>query len=173
MKKIIWLFIFILLLLSSCQAIELKKLKNRPYTEVELPDSLKKDIEAIIVPHDCDINIINDCLSLVATKLSFAQKNDIPNHKANCVGYARYAADVINYAFKVKHINDHAKPVVGHVISFGINLNKIAPLLVPKKYKNFVKNHDFVETNNYYIDPTIYEFTLNNPLPLNYSHAKD
>lgn len=159
MKKAIWLFICILLIFSGCDAVELKKLHDRPYTEAELSESLKRDIEAMIVPHDSDISVINDCLSLVATELSFAQKNDIPNHKANCVGYAKYAADVINYAFKVKHINDHAKPVVGHVISFGINLNKVLPWFVSKKHKSFVKDHDFIETNNYYIDPTIYDST--------------
>jgi hypothetical protein len=43
----------------------------------------------------------------------------------------------------------------------GINLCKIAQSISPKKYKSFVKDHDFIELSlggsYYYIDPSLYD----------------
>lgn len=87
--------------------------------------------------------------------LSFSVKNDLSNGKANCVGYAQMCASISNCAFKANGINASAKPVVGYVMFYGINLCNVLKWCMPtKRWENFVKDHDFVE---YHIDgQTIY-----------------
>lgn len=69
----------------------------------------------------------------------------IPNGKANCVGYAQLTSAIINYAFQVKKLPYMAKPVVGKVYLFGINLNNVAQKILPQRHSPFFKDHDFVE----------------------------
>ncbi|MCQ2257448.1 MAG: hypothetical protein MJZ41_05565 [Bacteroidaceae bacterium] len=90
-----------------------------------------------------------------AKRLSFTVKNNLANGKANCVGYAQMCAGISNYAFRTNGINASAKPVVGYVMFYGVNLCDILKWCMPnKRWKNFVKDHDFVE---YHIDgKTIY-----------------
>lgn len=78
----------------------------------------------------------------------------IPNGKANCVGYAQLTSAIINYAFQVKKLPYMAKPVVGKVYLFGIDLNNVVQKILPKKYRPFFKDHDFVEVD--LGDKTIY-----------------
>ncbi len=164
--RIIRICMFVLVILigfcvfAEATHISLIKLQDRPYTRTKLSKSSKEYIESMTVDCESSIDIIHCCNDMIRSHLSFAQKNDIAHRKANCVGYAKYTADVMNYAFKVNHINDYAKPVVGHVILGWTNLNKLLTAIVPKKYKNFIKDHDFVETSEYYFDPTLYDFGL-------------
>ena len=82
--------------------------------------------------------------------------------KANCVGYAQLCAGICNQALAGNGIIGQAKPVVGYIESHGINWCKVLKAVAPKdSYKNFVKDHDFVElvtgSRTYYFDPSIYD----------------
>lgn len=87
----------------------------------------------------------------------------IPNGKANCVGYAQLTSAIINYAFQVKKLPYMAKPVVGKVYLFGIDLNNVAQKILPKKHRPFFKDHDFVEINlgdkTVFIDSSLQDLT--------------
>lgn len=99
--------------------------------------------------------IRNYSVKKTAKNLSFTVKNNLSKGEANCVGYAQMCAGISNYAFRTNGINASAKPVVGYVMFYGVNLCDILKWCMPnKRWKNFVKDHDFVE---YHIDgKTIY-----------------
>lgn len=81
-----------------------------------------------------------------AKSLSFTISNDLSKGEANCIGYAQMCASISNYAFKVNGIKASAKPVVGYVMFYGINLCDVLKWCMPnKRWENFVKDHDFVE----------------------------
>lgn len=106
--------------------------------------------------------IIDYSLNLTANCLSFCSYNDISNGKANCVGYARFCSSVCNTALSANNINARATPVVGYITINGINLCKVAESVMSRQsYKNFVKNHDFVEIKTskfvYQFDPCLYD----------------
>ncbi|MBD5367391.1 MAG: hypothetical protein HDR82_10425 [Bacteroides sp.] len=84
---------------------------------------------------------------MACKELSFTVKNNIPNGKANCVGHAQPTSAIINYAFQVKMLPYKAKPVVGKVYLFGIDLNNVAQKILPKKHRPFFKDNDFVEVD--------------------------
>lgn len=90
-----------------------------------------------------------------ASLLTFSVRNDLTKGKANCVGYAQMGAAIANYAFKLNGMDATARPVVGYVMFYGINLCNVLKWFMPnKRCENFVKDHDFVE---YHIDgQTIY-----------------
>ena len=90
-----------------------------------------------------------------AKLLTFTVKNDLSKGEANCIGYAQMCAGISNYAFKTNGLKASAKPVVGYVMFYGINLCDVLKWFMPsKRWENFVKDHDFVE---YHIDgETIY-----------------
>ena len=132
--------------------------RNKAY---HLPPSQVKKIA-----HDTrsftEREIIDYSLRLTASKLSFHSRNDISNGKANCVGYARFCSSVCNTALSANKIKAKATPVVGYITADGVNLCKLAESVMPKQsYKNFVKNHDFVElrtsTTVYQFDPCLYD----------------
>lgn len=56
-----------------------------------------------------------------------------------------------------------AKPVVGKVYLFGINLNNIAQKILPQRHRLFFKDHDFVEINlddkTVFIDSSLQDLT--------------
>ena len=95
--------------------------------------------------------------------LSFDRKNMIPNGKANCVGYAQLTSAIINYAFQVKKLPYKAKPIVGKVYLFGIDLNNVAQQILPQKHRPFFKDHDFVEVDlgdkTAFIDSSLQDLT--------------
>ena len=106
--------------------------------------------------------IIDYSLKLTASRLQFSRHNDIINGKANCVGYAQLCACICNLALATNEIDGQAKPVVGYIESNGINWCDVLKTIAPKdSYKNFVKDHDFVElvtdSKTYYFDPCIYD----------------
>lgn len=109
--------------------------------------------------------IIKFSLIFTAKQLTFAEKNNLGENEANCVGYAHVCSSICNYALVHHGYTPSAKPVVGYVSFCGINLCPILQRIVPMKYKNFVKNHDFVELNTdsycIYFDASLYDYHLN------------
>lgn len=106
--------------------------------------------------------IIDYSLTLTASQLQFSRYNDIEMGNANCVGYAQLCAGICNEALASNGVNGHARPVVGYIESNGINWCDVLKSVAPKEsYKNFVKDHDFVElvtdSRTYYFDPSIYD----------------
>ena len=104
-----------------------------------------------------------------ADKLSFDRNNDIVNSKANCVGYAQYAAALCNELFRCNNIDASAKPVVGCYYLRNINLHEVVvKILSNQQIINFIKDHDYVEIVNssgkveYSFDPSIYDLTYLN-----------
>lgn len=87
-------------------------------------------------------------LKKTCSLLSFSVRNDLSDGKANCIGYAQMCASIFNYACRSNGLNSKAKPVVGYVMLYGINLCDVLKWCMPtKRWENFVKDHDFVEFN--------------------------
>ena len=115
--------------------------------------------------------IIDYSLNLTAKKLKFAEKNDIEHGKANCMGYAQLCSAICNQALKNNGYKYRAKPIVGYISNCGINLCSLFKGVAPNKHwKNFVKDHDFVELQvgdkTYYFDPSIYDVLGNKCLTI-------
>lgn len=92
--------------------------------------------------------------------LSFDIRNSISDGKANCIGYAQFYSAVFNYSCSIAHVKASARPVVGYVSICSINVCSLLQDIIPyKKWKDFVKNHDFVEVKDNdrvrYIDPSL------------------
>lgn len=143
--------------------IKLEKDSDRDIVGCPLKSDLKECIIARCYSLDASHEIIGECSKLVCESLSFTAKNDIKNGKANCVGYAQLTSATINYAFKIKNLPYKAKPVVGKVYLFGINLNKVAQKILPQSHRPFFKDHDFVEVNAgsevIYVDASLQDIT--------------
>lgn len=108
-----------------------------------------------------DKKIIDYSLNLTSEILCFSSKNDVINGKANCVGYALLCSSITNYGLKANGLKGKCKPVVGYIEWWGLNLCKIFSTIVPKNYKNFVKDHDFIEYRlndiTFFYDPLLYD----------------
>ena len=143
--------------------LELNKSFNRKIALYTLQEDTKKKIAQDIIPLETDTDIIKYCSSIVTDMLSFDRKNMIPNGKANCVGYAQLTSAIINYAFQVKKLPYKAKPIVGKVYLFGIDLNNVAQQILPQKHRPFFKDHDFVEVDlgdkTAFIDSSLQDLT--------------
>lgn len=131
----------------------LTKISDRPnpyYPDRTLQSEIKEDTEGMCAE---DIRIYS--VKKTAKILSFTVKNNLSKGEANCVGYAQMCASISNCAFRTNNINASAKPVVGYVMFYGVNLCNVLKWCMPsKRWENFVKDHDFVE---YHIDgQTIY-----------------
>lgn len=157
--------VFLLLLTASFMLFLLLSMKLMRTSERIYDNSLSLSLKEKVTEETKGMDmeqIIDYSLSLTASKLRFAVKNDIDNGKANCVGYARMCAAICNQALNVNDIEGSAKPVVGYIESNGINWCQVLKAIAPKtSYKNFVKDHDFVElttgSKRYYFDPSIYD----------------
>ena len=149
MKK----FTVILLLLLSAvfcmyaEGLSLKRIRDRGYN----PVSLSKNFIQKIAEDTRGLGereIVIYCNKMTQEKLTFSTKcekfDDKKKTKMHCVGYAQVFSTICNYAFSVNKIKGSAQPVVGHVYMNGMNLNDYSKLL-PEKWKNFTKDHDFVE----------------------------
>ena len=139
--------------------LSLVKTADRPVQNVALSTELKQEISMWKGTED---EMVVKSLEKTEQILTFAQKNDIKNGKANCVGYAQLYVAICNYAFQKNNYKCRAKAVVGYVKSGGINICKQLKSIMPNtKWKNFVKDHDFVEIHlrgkTYYLDPSIYD----------------
>lgn len=159
--KILFAITLIAILYFLWPSFHLVKTADRTYPEYPLSKQLKERIAKETAELPYDIGVIEYSFWLTNELLEFSEKNDIENGKANCIGYTRFYTSVCNYALTVNEYEGRVKPVVGYVTWCGLNLCDIAKFIVPKKYKGFVKDHDFVELeydDRYvYIDPTFYD----------------
>ena len=165
-KRLSIVLIAVLTFLAVCLALfvlvpfNLVKTGDRQKT-YKLPQSLKAKVEQDSRGMNVE-QIIDYSLALTASRLQFSRYNDIDMGKANCVGYAQLCASICNKAIAENGINGQAKPVVGYIKSIGINWCDFFKSITTKdSYKNFVKDHDFVElvtdSGTYYFDPSIYD----------------
>lgn len=153
----------LILFLSTClnsSAFTLVKQRNRTSTNV-LTVELKKKIKQETGGLD-EADIMKYSIELTASYLSFSSRNNITQHKANCVGYANLCSNICNYALKVNHMYGYAKPVVGYIKFNSLNLCDILVQIMPnRRLKLFVKDHDFVEfyfgNHIIYADPCAYD----------------
>lgn len=105
--------------------------------------------------------IVEDCLKQTARDLKFTFSTSSSNplelkntQKANCIGYAQYFTYLFN-----KNTSSlwQAKPVIGEIKMYKINLNKVIN-------HPFFKEHDFVIISNlktgekFAIDPVVYDY---------------
>lgn len=143
--------------------IKLEKERDRDMAAYVLSAELKKRVEEACGGTDNPRDIIENCSEMACGMLAFSAKNHIAEGKANCVGYAQLTAAIINHAFQTKQLPYHAKPVVGKVYLFGIDLNNVAQKILPDKYRPFFKDHDFVEINLgekiFYKDTSLQDFS--------------
>lgn len=127
--------------------IKINKDSDRNIINCTLSSDLKNQVAEISNNSDTPQDIIKKCSNLACETLSCTAKNDIQNGKANCIGYAQLTSTLINHAFQIRDLSYHAKPVVGKVYLFGIDLNNISQKILPLKYRPFFKDHDFVEVD--------------------------
>ena len=125
--------------------IRLEKERDRPTQEYALTSDIKDRIYRIT--SDNPIEVIKASNDLCCELLSFSAKNDITNGRANCVGYAQFSSAIINYAFKLNDMPYKARPIVGQVYCFGINLTALSQKILPAHHRPFFKDHDFVEVD--------------------------
>ncbi|WP_407403949.1 hypothetical protein [Sodaliphilus sp.] len=157
--KILAIVILLVLLVGFTSSFTLVKQTNR-INDYTLNKELREKVEKETSGMD-EMAILNYSINTAASYLSFTEKNNINEHQANCVGYAKLCSSICNYALKVNHLAGNAKPAVGYVKFNGINTCTVLKNIVPKKYKLFVSNHDFVEfhfgNQIIYADPCAYD----------------
>ena len=155
--------IFAILLVFSIESLSLKKTANRNIAENALSQDLKVRIKNETNCLYDEYNIIQYSCDLTGELLKFDRRNDIANGKANCIGYAQLTSAICNYVFKLHGLPYKARPVVGQVFCFGINLTALSQKILPVKYRPFFKDHDFVEINLgkkiYYVDSSLHDLT--------------
>ena len=136
---------------------QLVKTADRQYAGYPISEELRKRITEETKGFSNEKEIIEYSKLLTAELLEFSEQNNIGNGKANCIGYSK----LCNYGLITNKFKGRVKPVVGYVTWCGINLCNVVKMIVPKDYRNFVKDHDFVEwnaeTHNAYFSPTIYD----------------
>lgn len=158
-----FIFTLVILWFVFIYSLTLKKQADRVcenYTiENDLIELVKQKTDGVDNPKD----IIDVCSDIATNHLTFSKSNYIQAGKANCVGYARLTSSLLNYAFKANNLNYRAKPIVGTVYSFGINLNDVAQSILPISWRPFFKNHDFVEVSlphsTIYVDTSLQDLT--------------
>lgn len=163
-KRLICLVIFVVCLsFAFIYSLDLRKTSNRGWGDYHLTSNLKEQVVAKTKNLDNPEDIIEECCDITIDYLTFAQKNDIANKKANCVGYARLTSALLNHAFRINKLDNRAKPVVGTVHSFGVNLNNVAQSILPSSWRPFFKDHDFVEISTgkgrIYVDTSLRDLT--------------
>ena len=169
-KKIVIIIAIVALLMVVWSSFRLVKTHDRAkgYT-------LPKPLRTTVVEQTkgmSETQIIDYSLALTAQELQFAEKNDIANGKANCVGYAQLCSAICNQALAANGYSNRSKPVVGYVKNCGINICPVIKAIAPNSHwQNFVKDHDFVELKIgdiiYYFDPSIYDILGNKCLTMN------
>lgn len=168
MKKILitTLVLLIPVLLILISGLKLVKTGNRQVSyslTTEMRNQIDKETRGMTA---FEIQIYS--IEFTAKHLDFAKRNDISKGKANCVGYAQLCACVFNQALASNKLKGYAKPVVGYVKLGRLNICHVLRNLVTSKYKNFVKDHDFVEFDYEgwidgprYADPCAYDLIGN------------
>lgn len=144
-------------LLCFIESPKLIKTADREQQKLIIPTEIKKSIKDIKCTDTEEVLLYS--MSIVCNYLQFSEKNDISNGQANCVGYSQLFCIVVNEIASNNKINMIAKPVVGYVKLYEINLCDFLKIIVPDKWKNFVKDHDFAEVQyaNHivYYDPSL------------------
>ena len=143
--------------------ISLIKIGDRDYKYDYFPDDVKAEIESNTIGYS-DEQIIKYSLDLTSKLLMFSEKNCLEKGEANCVGYAVLCSNICNYALSINNSTARTKPVVGYIKICGINICDLAQSLVSPEYKNFVKDHDFVEyykegQESTFFDPSLYDYS--------------
>ena len=146
----------VILLVNSLKPV----MTNERYKTYKLPEKLS--IEIIRETVDLDGNQLQSySIRKTADLLRFSQRNNIADGKANCVGYAQLCAAIYNCGAKAHKISGYARPVVGYIEIGPLNICSIARSIAPRKWKNFVKDHDFVEftidKDIFYADASVYD----------------
>ena len=164
MKKITIIFLLLssVIFCLNADVLSLKKIRNRVNNPVSLSKEFKQKIAADTKGMK-DMEIVRYCNKKTQELLTFSTKcekfDDRRKTKMHCVGYARVFSTICNCAFSANGIKGRAKPVVGYVYYNGMNLNEYSSLL-PEKWKNFTKDHDFAEVKlsdgkTIFVDPTL------------------
>ena len=163
-KRLLCIIIFVVCLwFIFIYSLDLHKTSNRGWGDYPLSGELREQVITKTKNLDNPKDIIEECCDIATDYLSFARANDIPNRKANCVGYARLTSALLNHAFKATDWDYTAQPVVGTVHSFGVNLNNVAKSILPSSWCPFFKDHDFVEISTdkgfIYVDTSLRDLT--------------
>lgn len=155
MKKAFLLFSIIFIVLCiAWNSLLLVPTHDRKIAPVILNASVKERIKEDTRSMTAE-EIIDFSVALTAEELVFTRK-------VNCVTYANYCAAVCNYAFVQNAIAGIAKPKVGIVKLWGLDLCKI---LYSVTGSTFVMNHDFTEIRlpnaTIYVDASMKDLILN------------
>ena len=154
--------LILLLFLVHHNCLTLEKTNIRPQTS-NIPKCIQDKIDTTNITDIYDI--INISCNYTAEYLEFAEKNNINRGEANCVGYAQLCSAIANKLISKSNLNASCHPVVGYIFYNQTNLCDLLKTIVPTKYKNFVKDHDFVELSYqdsiYYYDPSLYDYIGN------------
>ena len=126
-----------------------------------LTESLKKKVTVDTkgMSEEC---IMQYSLDITAQNLRFTRFNNLKKGQANCVGYAKFCSSICNEGFKNNRIKYRAHTAVGFIKIGDINIcNVLKSAMHNPEYRNFVKDHDFVEVTTdkwiYQFDPCLYD----------------
>lgn len=165
-RILIIVFICIGIISIFIYSLDLHKTSDRPWGDASIPKELKELATNRTEGKNKAKDIMKECSTLTTDYLSFSRANNIPNGEANCIGYAQLASALLNQSFRQNNLNCQAKPVVGTVHSFGINLNTVAQHILPSSWRPFFKDHDFVEVTTdegvFFIDTSLQDITNRN-----------
>ena len=138
------------------------KIKER-VVPVTISDELMQRINKDCF-HKNKAQIIKYSLDTTAELLSFSIKNNnLGRNKhttANCIGYAALCKAISNYAFKINGYSCRSKQVVGYLYIGNVNICKLASGLFNGKLSKFVKDHDVIEFEGKYYDPSLYDYNI-------------
>jgi len=134
-----------ILLVAYLIPIKLVKQHDRTSNYVVLTSSEKSYLQKETKKLKTAEDVMRFSLKHTASHFAFSRVNDVPNNKANCIGYAEYCAKTCNYLAGITNANIKCKPVVGYVTYGGINVCKFLQSVVSQRNKGFVKDHDFCE----------------------------
>ena len=161
MKKYVSILLFFIIegFFVPSRCLTLEKINIRPKTN-NIPKCIQYKIDTTNIINIYDI--INISCNYTAEYLEFTKKNDIDEGKANCVGYAQLCSAIANELISKSNFSASCNPVVGYIYYNQMNLCKLLKTIVPTRYEDFVKDHDFVELSYqdsiYYYDPSMYDY---------------
>lgn len=149
-KFLIFFGIILLTVLIAWQSLVLVPTRDRKIPSYVLTRSQRDQIRQETKGMTPD-QIIDYSLSMTARDLTFTRK-------VNCVTYANYSSAICNCAFSANFIKGKAKPKVGTVKLWGLDLCEI---LYSITQNTFVINHDFTEISlperTVYVDASFYD----------------
>ena len=165
-----YLFLALLSVTFLC-SFKLVKVTDVNSYSYEISDDCKATIKDNISGLN-EMNVIHYCVQLTSNYLEFSKCNAIDKGKANCVGYSKLCKSMCQYAFQENGMYCKVRHVRGYVSGWGLNLCDLATRLVPAEYKNYVKDHDFIEIElcemYIYIDPSLYDLINDDCITIKY-----